>query len=188
MGAHCDVPEQPIFDPVPTCLYRIQAIRSASPQRTGVVPKRGTMTLESESDIGRGRGPIPSSSHDVWSHRDEGIGRRLLARKNRNKKKKDELRTSEVPSSDDDPFVRDRTCARRPAVGRCRPGVLHNGGGMRGDSAHCEVEVRYIKIAPHVKDHGCSCQVPQRNLWRGLPGRSFGTEALSSLRNCYNLR
>lgn len=169
MGAHCDVPEQPIFDPVPTGLYRIRTVRSAPPRRTGRVPKRSTMTWESESDIGWGEGPIPSASHDVWSHRDEGIGRRLLARKNRNKKKKDELRTSEDSSSDDDPFVRDRTCARRPAAGRCCPGGLRNGGRMRGDSAHCEVEVRCVKIAPHVKDHGCSCQVPQRNLWRSSP-------------------
>jgi hypothetical protein len=107
-----------------------------------------------------GEGPIPSASHDVWSHRDEGIGRRLLARKNRNKKK-DEPQTPEVPSSDDCPFVRDRTCARGPAVGRCRPGGLHNGGAMREDSAHCEIEVRCIKIAPYVKDCGCSCQVAQ---------------------------
>lgn len=106
-----------------------------------------------------GEGPIPSGSHDTWSHRVEGIGRRMLTRKNRNNKKKDELQHPEDSSSDGNPFKRDRPHTRGRAnsafssEGRDRKNGLCRCGAHRGrwGSVH---EGRL-----HVKERGRPCQV-----------------------------
>jgi len=76
------------------------------------VERSVTMTLDEGSGIGEeARGPIPSAVRDTWCHRREGIGRRLLIRKNRNKEK-GECRTPKQDrhaSTHGNPFKNDRT-------------------------------------------------------------------------------
>lgn len=93
-----------------------------------------TMTGDEESGIGCfGEGPTPSSSHDTWCHRCEGIGRRFLVRKNRNKKKEKRRNTKNIRHSSchGNPFRGDRTTCRDPALPQREPVITgcRNGGG-----------------------------------------------------------
>jgi len=112
-------------------------------------------------------GPIPSAVHDTWSHRGEGIGRRLSARKNRNNKKKDEPRKPGNSSSNGNPFKWGGPCAHRRT--RPTPGRRARGRGRRLGGCDLHREHRgFCHIGcPHVKGCRNFCQVNRiGSIWR----------------------
>lgn len=143
------------------------------------------MTEKGTSGIGGvGEGPIPSASHDTWSHRVEGIGRWMLTRKNRKNKKKDEPQNrgdNGGPSRCGNPIRCERSgLALRYASPRV---ALGHGHCRLRRGRECEVhlwwEIRSLKLPLRKGAHPWLSNAPKRPdrpIWEQ---RTCGPEALS---------
>ena len=119
--------------------------------------------------------------HDTWSHRGEGIGRRLLARKNRNNKKKDEPRKPGNSSSNGNPFKWGDPCAHR----RTRPTSGRRARGQGRRLGECGLHREHRGLCHigclHVKGCRNSCQVKRTgSIWGAKPEDPSGRKRFRS--------
>jgi len=155
-----DLPVQPPPNRIPKCPHEHHRVTPEQTKRPGGNLGGQAMTRAKISGISLGRGPIPSASHDTWSHRVEGIGRRLLTRKNRKNKKKDEPQNPEDSSTDGNPFKSDRSCTRSQRLSPAQSSGLWRRSRHVGKSrAHRERTGSSFEVRFHVKGRSYPCQV-----------------------------
>ena len=133
---------------------------------TGPVPskKEGrTMTRDRASSIGASaRGQPPQRRTILGVIVCEGIGRRLLVRKNRKNKKEDQVQNSDNASDDGNPFKRDRTRVAQGYAGRTPRTARRYGAYLRRCGVHRERRGSSFEADPHKKGRDDGCQAGKR--------------------------
>jgi len=143
-----------------------------------------TMTRDRASSIGASaRGQPPQRRTILGVIVCEGIGRRLLVRKNRKNKKEDQVQNSDNASDDGNPFKRDRTRVAQGYAGRTPRTARRYGAYLRRCGVHRERRGSSFEADPTKRDETMAVKPKREAIKEKQKGRSYRRKALPNCRN-----